>query len=443
MNAEGHKNSDTSTVVGSIENETVIPVEVAQNNQSSQGDQKGLLLYTKHERNSECSPASAPETSSWLKWRNASQQVLPIYFATHVAFLILTYFATLFTIANFSTNFLRVHTLLDSWFRWDSGQYTHIATVGYDKHWTFAFFPLFPLLEKGVSFLTHDPFIAGLLISNIAGLGMLIVLYRLVEKDFDAEYAYRTALYLSVFPTAFFFAAAYNETLFLFLTLLSFYYMRQANWWLAGLFGFLATLTRLAGLILLLPFCYEYIRQQRFNLRTIRFDSLTGALIPAGLGIYSLYCYFQFQDALAFLHAQSTWHRQLQAPWQAFFDALSLIRQNKILSFVSIHNVLDLSACLFILILLVLCFVGPWKFSRDHWVYSIYAVGIYLLFQVFPGTGTVPLASYSRFMLEVFPAFIVLAAIGKKRHLNLYYLTVSLTLLSFLLLQFLTGRWIV
>jgi len=443
MNAPDHKNSDTSTLAGSAENEAAIPVEVAQNNQPSQYDQKESLLNKEHERNSEATPTSTSETSSWLKWRNATQQVLPIYLATHLAFLILTYLATLFTLGNFSTNSLHLHTLLDSWFRWDSGQYTHIATIGYDQHWTYAFFPLFPLLEKGLSFLTHDPFIAGLIISNIAGLGMLIVLYRLVERDFNAEGAYRTTLYLSVFPTAFFFAAAYNESLFLFFTLLSFYYMRQTNWWLAGLFGFLATLTRLAGLVLLLPFCYEYLRQRQFNLRAIRLNSLAGALIPAGLAIYSLYCYLHFHDALAFAHAQSTWHRQLQPPWQPLLNALTVISQTKMLSFTSIHNVLDLSACLFILILLILCFVGPWKFSRDHLAYAIYAAVIYLLFLISAGTGILPLASFSRFMLEVFPAFIVLSALGRKRNANLYYLTLSLTLLSFLLLQFLTGRWTV
>jgi len=383
------------------------------------------------------------EMSSWQKWRAAFQQVLPIYLATHLAFLILTYFANLFTIGNFSTNVLHVHTLLDSWFRWDSGEFTHIATTGYDAHWTFAFFPLFPLLEKGVSFFTHDPFIAGLLISNIAGLGMLIVLYRLVEQDFDAERAYRTALYLAVFPSAFFFAAAYNESLFLFLTLLSFYYMRQSNWWLAGLFGFLAALTRSVGIILLLPFCYEYLRQRRFNLRAIRLDILAGVLIPAGLGVYSLYCYFQFHDALAFSHAQSTWHRQLLAPWQSFILALHVIHHNALLSFTSIHTVLDLSACLFVLLLLTLCFVGPWKFSTDRLVYGIYAVGMYIMVVSFPTIGVVPLAAYFRYMLEVFPVFIVLAVIGKKRQPKLYYLSLSITLLSLLLLHFLTGRWTV
>jgi len=383
------------------------------------------------------------QKSFWVQWYTALKQVFPIYLATHLAFLLLTYCATLFTLGNFSSKILRVHTLLDSWYRWDTGRYIHIATFGYDQSWTFAFFPLYPLLEKGGTFLTHDPFVAGLLISNLAGLGLLVVLYRLVEHDFDAEHAWRTALYLAVFPTAFFFAAAYNESLFLLLTVLSFYSMRQANWWLAGLCGFLAALTRSVGLLLFLPFCYEYLRQHRFHLRALRFDLLAGALIPAGLGIYALYCFYQFHDALAFSHAQSLWNRRLQVPWYAFLEALHQIQLNRLLSFISIHNVLDLSACLFIFVLLVLCWVGPWKFSREQRAYSIYAAGLYGWLLLFPTLGNTPLVSYSRFMLEVFPAFIVLAAIGRKRQPNLYYLTLSVTLLSFLLLQFLTGHWMV
>jgi len=93
--------------------------------------------------------------------------------------------------------------------------------------------------------------------------------------------------------------------------------------------------------------------------------------------------------------------------------------------------------------LLILSFVGPWKLPRDRWSYGIYAVGIYMLVQLYPSANTVPMAAYSRYMLEVFPAFITLAAIGKNRQFNFYYLAIALTLLSFMLLQFLTGHWII
>ena len=133
---------------------------------------------------------------------------------------------------------------MNAWNRWDSGHFTYIAIHGYDAAWRTAFFPLFPLLEGIPSLLIKhlDPFITGLIVSNLADLVILIVLYRLVQEDFDRNQAYRTVLYLSVFPTAFFFAAAYTESIFLCLILLSFYHMRQSHWWLAGLFGFLASL---------------------------------------------------------------------------------------------------------------------------------------------------------------------------------------------------------
>src|SRR5947209_2658903 len=65
-------------------------------------------------------------------WLAACKQVLPIYIATHLAFLYLTYLATLFKLGNFSGNRLHLQTLLTAWYRWDSGQFTHIALDGYD-----------------------------------------------------------------------------------------------------------------------------------------------------------------------------------------------------------------------------------------------------------------------------------------------------------------------
>src|SRR5437763_8587494 len=381
--------------------------------------------------------------SAWPAWFNAFKQVLPVYILLHLAFLILTYLSALFIIGNFSPRTLRISTLWLAWFRWDSGHFTAIASNGYDAAWRTAFFPLFPLLERGVAFLTHDPFIAGLIIANLAGLAMLVVLYRLVIEDFDAGRAQRTVLYLSVFPTAFFFAAAYNESLFLCLTLFSFYYMRQGHWWLAGLFGFLASLTRSVGIFLLLPFFYEYFRQHNFKLRALRFDVLGSIGIPAGLGVFALYCYLRFHDPLAFSHAQGSWLRQLHGPWHGLLDAFLIVIQHGMLSFDSIHNVIDLSAGLFMLLLVVLCFVGPWRFSRDLWAYSLYAASIYLFTLLVPEAGGFPLASLSRLVLELFPAFIVLAAIGKNRQFNLYYLTLSGAILAFMLMQFLTGYWIV
>lgn len=138
-----------------------------------------------------------------------------------------------------------------------------------------------------------------------------------------------------------------TESLFLCLALLSFYNMRHGNWWLAGLFGFLASLTRSAGLFLIVPFCFEYLRQHQFNLRAMRFD---------------------------------------------------------ILSFQAIHNLLDLGPDVFILLLIILSFVGPWKLPRNLWAYNLYAVTLFLFFQLYPTIGIFPLTVSCSLYARDFPS---------------------------------------
>jgi len=399
-------------------------------NTSTQQEVPSVPLKQKHE--------------NWHGWLEAFQHIFPIYLATHIVFFLLTYLVNLFFLDNFASQALKIRPTLEYWDHWDTGQFTAIAQQGgYDGAWRTAFFPLYPLLEAVLTPILHKPYYAGLLISNLATLGLFTVLYRLVYEEFDAERAGRTVLYLAVFPTAFFLSAAYNEALFLFLAVSSFYCIRRGNWWVAGLCGLLASLTRSAGIFLLVPFCYEYLRQHDFNLRKIRFDVAGGVLIPTGLGLFALYCYYKFHDLLAFSHAQVIWGRRLTTPWQGFNDAFTVISKHGVLTFDAIHNVMDVSAGLFMLVLLVLCFVGPWKFSRDRLVYGFYGVVFYLFLIVFPSASEFPFQSLSRLVIELFPAFIVLAALGKRPTFNLYYLTISTSLLAFMLLQFLMGRWIV
>jgi Gpi18-like mannosyltransferase len=384
--------------------------------------------------------------SSWMQWYNALKQVFPIYLATHLAFFVTTCLSVLFTLKDFSWQALPLFTLWQSWDVWDSGIFTAIAKYGYTNFNEMAFFPLYPLLERGLMYFTHgNPFFAGLIISNLAGLGIFVVLYRLVREDFNAEQAGRAVLYLALFPTAFYLASGYNESLFLFFAVFNFYQLRRGHWWWAGFFGFLAVLTRSIGILLLIPFYYEYVRQHQFQLKAFRWNALAGALIPCALALYSAWCYLQYHDPLAFSHAQTAWNRYLAFPGYGIILSIQNIQNSKgLLSFQVLRNMTDLVPDLFILPFIILSFVGPWRLPRQLWIYGIYAFVLYIFLQLFPngGTGLFPLESVGRFMLEMFPAFIVMAAAGKSKTFHMSYLMISGAILFFLLTQFLTGHWV-
>ncbi len=399
-----------------------------------------------HTRETDIQAKTEQKRTFWRTWLLAFHEVFPVYLAVHMAVLAISCLAFLFTIRDFYWQAQPFYMIWQQWYRWDTGLFMQIAEHGYTTISHTAFFPLYPLLERYVSYLLphHHTLIAGLIISNVVGLILLMVLYQLVYEDFGREQATRAVLYLSLFPTAFYFTSGYNESLFVCLALICFYNIRHSNWWLAGIIGFLAALTRSTGLLLAIPFCYEYLRQREFNIRRIRFDVIGVTLMPLAIGLYAIYCYYKFHNFLAFSQVQATvWNRHLHGPWTGIIRSIhSILISNGFLSFQSMRNLTDLLPDLFVLALLILSFVGPWRLPRKLWVYGIYGVALYTFVMIFPMEGFYPLQSSGRFMIEIFPAFIILAALGRYRMINMNYLMIAGAGFFFLLTQFLTNHWV-
>ena len=428
------------------------------------------LISAQDEAQAHSTPAATGETNPtprgrWygvlLPWWQAAMAVMPIFLTTRFIFLLLTYFGSvLFTVNNYSYAVVPLSAVLRSWYHWDVINFEKIAIHDYSTAdpTKAAFFPLYPWLERVVAALLHihtDVFLSGMLISNLAFLGTLIVLYHFVEVEFDRNIAWRAAFYLAIFPTALFFFAAYNESLFLFFMLLSFYTMRHRSWWLAGLFGGLATLTRSLGLALFVIFLYEFIRQvfplirvawrERRHLQVLKLLSGLPAalLIPLALGIYAFYLDERLHDPLAFSHAQLQWHLGPTAPWYAPVVAMKAMLHFSPFTFSTTHNVIDLTTLLLFVILLALCFVGPERFAVSQWSMPLFGILALSLLLIFPGTAYNPLPSMERYALEIFPGFMMLARLGRHSWFHQGYYLLSLPLLAFLTLQFLTGHWTV
>ncbi|MGH7801612.1 MAG: glycosyltransferase family 39 protein [Thermodesulfobacteriota bacterium] len=107
-------------------------------------------------------------------------------------------------------------SLLDIWNNWDSQSYLDIAKNGYrkfgDEMWVrIVFFPLYPFFIRLFALVLKNYELSALVVSNLAYVVACFYLYRLVLRSYTEEAAIRSVLYMSVFPTAYFFHAGYTE----------------------------------------------------------------------------------------------------------------------------------------------------------------------------------------------------------------------------------------
>ena len=380
--------------------------------------------------------------------------ILWLFLITRLLLILVTYFGyILLTADKYSSILITPGTFLSFWNHWDATRYVSIAQYGYKTPFDFAFFPLFPLLTGilATPLGSWSYLLVAMLLSNVALLGTLFVLYQLAVDQAGEELARRTLLYLCIFPTAFFFFAAYNESLFLLLVTGAFLAMRRQRWWLAGLLGCLAALTRSAGLLLVVPYLYELWQclypgrgsgKWGRGVNILRYGRALAPilLIPLGTCIYSFYCWKMTGNPLEFAAVQYHWARELSWPWVGLWHAcFELFLNQPFGSFNEVHILLDLCATLGFIVLIIL----GWRKIRVS--YSIWMALLLLYILLTPSVGQRdPLISNQRFVLEMFPAFITLALISlHKPRLHQTLLLLFPILLATLSLLFVMGRWMV
>jgi len=201
--------------------------------------------------------------------------------------------------------------VLSAFARWDSSWYYRIAAMGYWRWIGFAFFPLYPLLTRGLTDLSGLPLVpAGLLIGWAADLAALVLLARLWLEEAGPRTMRRALWLLLAFPTAFFLVAMYSESLYLLLSVATFLLARRGRFaWAAVMIG-LAGLTRANGILLLLPYlAFAWDASRRRIDRAFLRRAALGLIGLAGLGIYVLYSWRLTGNPLQFLAAQQAWYR--------------------------------------------------------------------------------------------------------------------------------------
>jgi hypothetical protein len=227
---------------------------------------------------------------------------------------------------------------LEIWARWDSEWYLLIAERGYGADNAFlglpvpyrrgddaGFFPLYPMLVRGVAFLGPSTLLAGVLVSNLALLAALALLWEMTRRAHGEVVAGRAVWILLAFPTSFFLSAVYAESLLLATLLGSIALARAGRPLLAGSCAALCALSKPTGLLVVVPLAIELwsVRGPDAGARSpawSRTRRLATAIAPvtAALGGWALACHAIYGDLAPFLARQARWRGPTSGPWRAF-----------------------------------------------------------------------------------------------------------------------------
>ncbi len=149
----------------------------------------------------------------------------------------------------------------------DAGWYQTIAAHGYGAlpRQALRFFPLLPLLARGLHAVTGGLLTVGiavLVVVSVCSLLAGMALYLLARRELDEVAARRSAWLLQLAPPAFVLVMGYSEALLILLAVLVFLAYRRQHWWWAALFGCLAGLARPVGCLLVLPVLIGALRER-------------------------------------------------------------------------------------------------------------------------------------------------------------------------------------
>lgn len=338
--------------------------------------------------------------------------------------------------------------------RWDVIWYEIVATRGYStSDESAAFFPLFPLLVRVLSLSTPNALLVGTFLTTACTAVAFVLVYRIARDIFDERTARLGIIVWSVFPTAFYLLIPYAESLFLVLAIGCLEAARRNRWWLAGIAGGLAALTRSPGVWLVLPLGVAWLEQTRSQTVSVRVRTgLPLLLVPLGLGLYMLFLQLAFGDAFLWLSSLRSWQNYFSLPWDTvvlqvreilFGDGTTLLQ-----------NLVDLGATVFVLgmVLLGLLPRDGRALSWRGWTPQLpLSYGVYgLILTILPLTivsgvfypHTMAMANAARRAVVIFPAFIVAGYYLRGRFRAPLWVSVSLGLSSILVFLFVRWSWV-
>jgi hypothetical protein len=332
--------------------------------------------------------------------------------------------------------------LVEPWYAWDAGWYLDIALHGYSTSGSeapsVAFWPLMPVLE----WLVQRPLllapsadvlvwarVLGLLVALATFLVGLGLLYRLLlAHSRSTQEARRGTTLLAFAPGALFFSTPYPEGLLLAGVSGCLLALHQRRWALAGLAGLVAALAQKPGWLLVLPFAWAYLEQER------RLGWSLGwvLLIPLAPLAWLAYLARTVGDPLApFEAAGRFWEHSLAWPWQTLAAGVGLALE------APAENALvwlNLAAALTALA------ASIWALARGPRAWGVWGLALLVLYLSLPGEE--PLKSILRYGLSVVPVWLLAARWFSHPALEPVALGLFAALQAVLTAMFVHGYWV-
>jgi Gpi18-like mannosyltransferase len=333
-----------------------------------------------------------------------------------------------------------------------------IAREGYAAHTDMCgFFPLYPLLTGLLSGVAGSSVaLSAMLIAQLSYLVAILGFYKLARlvRD-DHTFAMWCAAFLVLFPSAFFFYALYAESLYLACAVWGVYLVLRARprYVGSGLLLALASLARPVGWLLSVIVASEFWFRRKTD-RPLSFGRtlLTLGIAASGTVIVVAFLYSVTRSLTAITDAQALWGRHWNWPWTTvgisvqialsgsrtpgnwflyainwadLFVTLLALGLTGIAVFRSIHGRFQWSLTLYLVVSLVfvLSSEGP-HFSSDSQL------------------DVVPLWGMTRWVSALFPLFLVMGDLFKKRQVRWMAISLSAVLMIASAAWWMTGRWV-
>jgi hypothetical protein len=334
---------------------------------------------------------------------------------------------------------------------------------------TTVFFPFYPILMKAVSSLTGLSYkMSGQIISTICFFVCLTLIQTISEKpgilrfkNTDTRKAGRWIACITAFnPVAFYYTIPYTESLFFMLTLIFMLFINKRRWFLAGVTGMIAGVTRNSGVLLIIIFVLEYIgsilpenreigfvKRCKENLRsffiwiktTVRSDPqkllprsfLYVLLIPSGFISYFVYLYVISGTFGGPSNGQRFFGRVTFFPIKTIVEGISH-NINRIFNsykpYIFYYYFLEL---IFVLFFLFSIFYLIDKIPFSYYLFMLVSLLLPLIKPVY-GNYIDYFGSFPRYTITLFPYFAALFGIVRKSGAALIFLLAALACLLIL-----------